>query len=1048
MQNSIKTLVLFLFFLSGVCGLIYEVVWIRMFGLVLGNTTYAISITIAAFFAGLALGGFCLGRYVDSIRVGSYQLAVGKGQKRENNANGRHGQASFVRVQAKENRKIIQLYAYLELGIGASALFVGLGIVLMQSLFIWVTQYIQYSSIIIDLMRFVLSFSLLLIPTTLMGATLPVLSKFIIRQYKEIRSGVGLLYGVNTFGAALGCLITGFFLIKTYGVSTTVHIAVITNIAIGILVLILVQTGFFCKTEGKGQLAVGSLQLAKNKKQNAEGGKRKNGEDSKRKSDRAAMVVLLVIGLSGFTSIAYEIIWTRMLSSLFLNSIYSFTTMLVTFLCGLAIGAIVVMLFFKKDRNPLTLLGLVEFGIGISAVLLIFLFNQLPETSLRFLSFFQSKNPLTWNINVCVEFALSFMVMIVPCILIGMTLPLASQIITKDIKLLGRSVGNIYSITTIGGMFGAAIAGCLLIPLIGLKFSELSMAGLNMCIGVAFLFYAGKYLKVGQTQGIFLKKIAIPLFCVITVTIGGFCSFADIRVWDSSNELLYYEEDAAATVSVVKEKDGNRKLVVNKRYTLGTSRATALQKRMGYIPLLLHNNPQDVLVIGLGTGITLGAVASYELTKTVTCVEVISAVVYAAKKYFAKENNMFYKNKKTNIIVEDGRNYLLLNKDKYDVIISDLFVPYHAGAGSLYSKEHFELCKDRIHDTGLFCQWLPLYQMSTKEFKVICKTLSTVFPFTTLWFCNFEKGLICGLVGTKHKLEIDVPSLKDNMANANTRKQLKQAILGGHEELLSLFITDETGLKSFTKGSRINTDNYPVIEFLAPKNIFGVLQKAEDRGQKTNSNMQVAQARKTSFQLVHESGWKPDLRALPVKTKYTHLGLSNLAIVAGLKKDVSSILPYSYNSKNLGYYSDAISHLISGMLYFYNDMLADAEDEYLTAWELAPDHLYMRKMFQDLSVKFYRMGNYDETIFINKKLVDARQEIIDPYLYFYLGLAYQAKGYLDNAINSYNNALALNPNNSASIHYNLGIIYKNLGAMDNASTEFETAERLKVNAPY
>ncbi|MGR3219159.1 MAG: fused MFS/spermidine synthase [Candidatus Anammoxibacter sp.] len=1043
MRNSIKTLIIFLFFLSGVCGLIYEVVWIRMFGLVLGNTTYSISITIAAFFAGLALGGFCLGRYVDNI-------AEGSGQEAESN-----GQTSLS-VKVNANRKIIRLYAYLELGIGASALFVGFGIVLMQGLFIWTGQYIRYSSIIIDLMRFVLSFALLLIPTTLMGATLPVLSKFIIRQYRDIRSGVGLLYGANTFGAALGCLITGFFLIKTYGVSTTVRIAVITNIVIGILVLILERAGFFCIAENRELKAdgggAGNVERENGRKRLKSQEKKESREADRRKPDGDATVVLAVIGLAGFTSIAYEIIWTRMLSSLFINSIYSFTTMLVTFLCGIAIGAIVVMLFFKKNENHLTLLGIVEFGIGISAVLLIFLFDQLPEIAQRFLSFLQAQGSLTWNLNVCVEFILSFMVMIVPCILIGMTLPIAGQVITKNIKSLGRGMGNIYSITTIGGMFGAAITGCLLIPLIGLKFSELSMAGLNMCIGVVFMFNAGKYLKVGETQGVFLKKIAIPLFCAITIVIGVFCSFSDIRVWDSSNELLYYKEDAAATVSVVMEKDGNKKLVVNKRYTLGTGRATSLQKRMGYIPLLLHNNPQDVLVIGMGTGITLGAVVSYELTKKVTCVEVISAVVYAAKKYFAEENNMFYKNKKTNIIVEDGRNYLLLNKDKYDVIISDLFVPYHAGAGSLYSKEHFELCKDRIHDTGLFCQWLPLYQMSTNEFKVICKTFNAAFPFTTLWFCNFEKGLICGLVGTKHKFEIDLPSLKNNMANANIKKQLERAVLGGYDELLSLFITDETGLKSFTKGSRVNTDNYPVIEFIAPKNIFGVLRKVEDGSRLAVAGGQLAKGgNKTA--------------------EYTHPGLSNLAIVAGLKKEVSSILPYNKGKpgtgktekpelgvalpkdiadaayldvKNIGYYSEAIGHLISGMLYFYNNMLVNAEDEFLTAWELAPDHLYLRKMFQDLSVKFYRMGNYDETIFINEKLVDARPEIIDPYLYFYLGLAYQAKGYFDNAVESYNNAIALNPHNAASIHYNLGIIYKNLGKMNDASTEFKAAKRLKV----
>lgn len=1013
MSTLTKTIIFLLFFASGVSGLIYEVVWIRMFGLVLGNTTYAISIIIGSFFAGLGLGGFYAGRYIDKVINKSYKDRPSREPKKRGN-------------------KIILIYGFLEIGIAAAALIVGVGTSGIEGLLVWLNEYVNYSSTLFNIIRLISSFGLLILPTTLMGATLPVLSKYIIREHKGLRSGLGTLYGINTIGAALGCLITGFFLIETIGVNATIYTAAILNLLIGLISIALERLGVFDIKQTNEQISDTFKQEEKQKTISKSKAKHKTIKserltDEKKQTlpNSTILIVIIAFGIAGFTSIAYEITWTRMLSSIFLNSIYSFTTMLTTFLCGLGIGAFVISRFFRHSKNPIMIFGVVEFCIGLSGFLLIILFSLLPKISAKVLSHYSENNSnTTWVSNVYVEFVLSFMVIIIPGILIGMTFPLATQIITTNIRSVGRSIGNIYSINTLGGIFGAIITGCLMIPLLGLKINQTYIASLNIIIGIVLLFITTANKTEQQTTNNILRKVVIPLCTLVAIGVGTFCSIYDIRIWDKNKELLFYNEGSAATVSVVRSKDGNRGLVVNRRYTLGTSVATPLQRRMGYIPLLLHQRPQKVLVIGMGTGITLGAVSSYDLTEKVNCLEIIPAVVKASKRFFANENSMI-NSKKTHIIAEDGRNYILINKQQYDVIISDLFVPYHAGAGSLYTKEHFDICRERLYDNGLFCQWLPLYQMSDKEFKIICKTFINSFPFTTLWYCNFERGFICGLVGSKKRLNLDPVALKQRIENPKLKSKLMNSIIGSAEELLSLYVTNKKGLEHFTENDIINSNNNPIIEFMAPKHIYEYGKKA----------------------------------AMKNKTKI-HPGIHNLSIVTAIKENIATLLKVQYENKltsndpnsanpydfaNLSYFSDATKHLAKGMLHLDNNNLIDSEDEFLTAWELAPDYLYMRKMFQDLSVRFYRQENYDETIFINQKLVDAKPEIIDPYLYFYLGLAYQAKGDLDMAISSYQNALPLNPQNKASIHHNLGLIYQSQGLSNKAKQEFEAANNYAGN---
>ena len=315
--------------------------------------------------------------------------------------------------------------------------------------------------------------------------------------------------------------------------------------------------------------------------------------------------------------------------------------------------------------------------------------------------------------------------------------------------------------------------------------------------------------------------------------------------------------------------------------------------------------------------------------------------------------------------------------------------------------------------------------MSEKEFKIICQTFKSVFPFTTLWFCSFERGLICGLVGTKQKLKIDPYQLQKKIHAPYLKNRLQQAFLGGAEELLSLYVTDEKGLITFTQGCRINTDDFPVIEFLSPKNIY------ENEHHGINNLSIVAALREEVLPLLISESVNPaNINGLDgITAKGKEISIEN--------KLVSDA---DFDIRNMEYYFGAVGRIISALLYFYDNKLTESEDEFLIGWELAPEHLYLRKLFHDLSVTFYRMGEYDETIFINEKLVNTDSSFIDPYLYYYLGLAFQAKGDFEQAVSAYNHAINLNAPNGVSIHYNLGTIYKSQGLLQKAIEEFKKNE--------
>ncbi|MEE8519557.1 MAG: fused MFS/spermidine synthase, partial [Dehalococcoidia bacterium] len=400
-----------LFFGSGASGLIYQIVWTRMLTLVFGNTVFAVTTVLTAVMAGLALGSFWAGRAVD-----------------------RRGH--FVR-----------LYARLELGIALTALLLPTLFDQLFPLHRWAYHEFGASPYVLGLMRFIATFSLLLIPTTLMGATLPVLSRHCMVLSRQFGRQVGLLYGLNTLGAALGCFLAGFVLIGTIGVLETTYTAVAVNLLIaGIAFHVARRQGDppSPPRTPEGRPTSG-----------------RSGTGRSLPSPVGGWVLLVVFGLSGFASLAYEVLWTRALVFFIDVDIYAFTALLTTFLAGIGLGSVLVSGIVDRRRDLVAIFALLEVGIGVFALLSIPILANLSVLGISQVS--------AWWMLPGVKMLDAFLVMGIPTMLMGATFPVVSRVYTTNLAHGGRSIGTLYAVNTVGAIIGAFAGGFVLLPLLGIQ---------------------------------------------------------------------------------------------------------------------------------------------------------------------------------------------------------------------------------------------------------------------------------------------------------------------------------------------------------------------------------------------------------------------------------------------------------------------------------------------------------------------------------------------------------------------------------------------------
>jgi spermidine synthase len=704
------------------------------------------------------------------------------------------------------------MYGILETGIGVYALLVPTLFSGLIPLYRWVWQSFHLNFYLFSLMQFFLVSLVLIVPTTLMGATLPILSKYYARREDRLGLTVGSLYAVNTLGGILGTFFSGFFLLPALGVRLTTFLAALLNLLIGTIVLVVM------KKSGKEKL--GPVPGAKFSASTFSG---------ERLSPWILGLVVFSFALSGFASMIYEVAWTRVLAMILDSSTYAFTIMLTTFLIGITLGSFLMSRAIDRLRRPLLAFILIEIAIGTSAFLGLFLFSELPYLFVVLYRTFSG----SLNLIFLSKFSLASAVMILPTLFIGALFPLVVKLYTPSLNRVGYSIGKAYSLNTLGCILGSFCGGFIFVPLMGIQNSILLAIGLNILLAFLLLLaspYRGRALKLPLTAALAIGTLALSLHVppwnpsLMSSGVYMYVRFViDLdrrqlldRYTQDADPLLFYKEGYSSTVSVHRSKTSdNIYLKVNGKVEASTVGDMPTQILLGQIPMLLSRSQEDVLVVGLGSGVTVGSVGRHP-ARRITVAELEPAVVEASR-YFSHVNYQVLEDPRVRVMPYDARNYLLVTTDKYDVIISEPSNPWMAGVSNLFTREFFLLGSQRLKPGGIFCQWLQLYKISPDNLRSILGTFHQVFPHLLVFQVENYDLLI---LGSFEPLCIDVAALQERISQTKVQEDLQRIDIRSPDPLLAHFVLGSQEIPEFIQRAPFNTDDNALLEFSAPKTLY------------------------------------------------------------------------------------------------------------------------------------------------------------------------------------------------------------------------------------
>lgn len=776
----VDSIVIALFCVSGASGLMFEVVWSRMLSRLLGGTTWGVLAVLVSFMGGLGIG------------------------------------AEFWGKRAERSRRPLVLYGALELAIGFYALAaplifsaIGAGYIALQRGYGRPFGFDQPIRLLIACLA-------IAPPTFLMGGTLPVLTRWCSDRRGGSTGILAGLYAWNTFGAVVGCFVTGFILILTLGVVETNTLAAVIDVLIG---------GFAIR------LGIVTARTDSDRRRNTDHINIKDdsnlvdsGYHGLNRSRYAGILVVAIASFSGFCGLAYEVLWTRgVLAAITDGTTYAFTAMLTAFLAGHAVGGRAARgelfgskkRFDSRDAASWFKLGLAQTFVGIGALASIPLL-VLASRLIFAHGGFQSTRPSFWSWEAPFYFSVCLVVMFPPAAFLGASFSLAARLYTGKGGAVGAHAGRLYLGATWGAIAGALVATWLLIPSLGVHKTVVALALAQAAIGAIVALFARGYL--GLPARIYSVTL-ISLGAAAGFAINTLFSLDEVYSGWEPGRLLFTREGPGATVTVHEKRGSTDRVInINGVNVAGTSRVfRTIQKLQGHLPLFLHPDPSEVLHIGFGSGGTCRSVSLRPEIRRIDVAEISPEVVQTSKEWFKTIHQNVLADPRVHLRIVDAREEAAVSSRKYDLILSDSVLPRFRGNASLYTSDYFGLCANKLKPGGIFSTWFALHGLSVDDFRCVIRSLMSVFPHVQIWYPNIEPNENIVILASRSPIVIDFVRFHRELARPAILADWNDVELGSAITLADFFLMGDRGAAAFGGSGPINTDDHPLLEFSAPK---------------------------------------------------------------------------------------------------------------------------------------------------------------------------------------------------------------------------------------
>jgi spermidine synthase len=755
------------FFFSGAAGLIYQVAWSKALGLIFGHTAYAVATVLAVFMGGLAAGSAWLGRWSER----------------------RDGP--------------IALYGWIELGVAATGVVSLAGLAGVRSVYVAAYPYASGNGASLLALRFVGAAIVLFVPTFLMGGTLPVLVRGLTQHSAELGTRLARLYWVNTAGAVVGTFAAGFLFLPTLGLRKTLGVAVALNLLAGALALRL----------SRHELAATPAASALPQKNDSA------------PSALPSRFLCICFGLVGATAMAYEIGWTRLLSTQLGSSTYAFTLMLGTFLAGIVLGSAIFEWWNRHYEVSRITFALTQTFTASAALVFLIFFPRLIEVLPPILRATHE----SFRGLVLAQFATSALAMLPTAVIFGFNFPAVALLIAgpQSASESGRStaIGRAYAWNTLGAILGATATGFWLLPRLGSFHLLTATTAVNLVLAavlsVVFVprrmlaFAANVALGIGVAFIGFSNYFYDPAMAAFNTVMYWNLYDRPLTLRENAHlvDIVYFADGLNSTISVARTDD-YISLRTNGKVDASNHDVTT-QRLLGHLGALAHP-PRRVLLIGFGSGMTASALASYPELERLDVVEIEPAVIRAAPLLTELNRNVL-QDPRVHVTLDDARNFLFTTRERYDLIVSEPSNPWIAGVATLFTREFYRAAQARLVPGGALIQWLQAYSLYRDDLRMVLATFLSEFNGATLWHGDGPDLLL--MAPSPPAADI-LNRAQNSYSKASLHEDFKQLGMDEPSGLFGFYMLDDAGLRDFSSGGQINTDDLTLLEYHAPRSLL------------------------------------------------------------------------------------------------------------------------------------------------------------------------------------------------------------------------------------